>query len=297
MLLPTRGLHLMLIPAVVIVFIYHYLPMFGVVIAFENYDWSKGLNGFWTSQFVGWANFNRVFGDPEFSQALLNTLRISVLKIVTMFFVPIIVAILLNEIRNMFAKRTIQTLIYLPHFLSWVVLAGIITNLFGPDGVINGFRSSLNLEPFNYLTDNGSFLAILIGSNIWKEFGFSTIVYLAAITGIDPGLYEAAMVDGANRLQQTWHVTLPGMLPIIVLQGVLSLGGILNAGFDQIYNLYSVPVYGVADVIDTLVFRKGFQGGDYSLGAAMGLFNAVCGMALIVTSYMLAKKVAHYEIF
>ena len=291
MLLPTRGLHLMLIPAVVIVFIYHYLPMFGVVIAFENYDWSKGLNGFWTSQFVGWANFNRVFGDPEFSQALLNTLRISVLKIVTMFFVPIIVAILLNEIRNMFAKRTIQTLIYLPHFLSWVVLAGIITNLFGPDGVINGFRSSLNLEPFNYLTDNGSFLAILIGSNIWKEFGFSTIVYLAAITGIDPGLYEAAMVDGANRLQQTWHVTLPGMLPIIVLQGVLSLGGILNAGFDQIYNLYSVPVYGVADV------RKGFQGGDYSLGAAMGLFNAVCGMALIVTSYMLAKKVAHYEIF
>lgn len=296
--LSTKWLHIMLIPAFVLVFIYHYLPMFGIVIAFQDYDYAKGISAFWESTFVGWQNFHRVFGDPDFTRSLINTLRIALLKMTTMFVIPIIVAILLNEISKTYIKRSIQTLIYLPHFLSWIILAGIIKDVFGADGIINGTLWQLfGVEPVYFLQQNAAFLAIIIGTNVWKEFGFSTIVYLASISGIDPNLYEAAMMDGATRLRQTWHVTLPGMRPIIVLTGVLALGGILNAGFDQIFNLYSVPVYAVSDVIDTLVFRKGFQGGDYSLGAAIGLFNSACGFLLITSSYYMAKKFANYEIF
>jgi putative aldouronate transport system permease protein len=296
--LSAKWLHIMLIPALLLVFVYSYLPMFGIVIAFQDYDYAKGISAFWESSFVGWQNFERVFGDPDFVRCLINTLRIALLKMTTMFIIPIMVAILLNEISKSYIKRSIQTLIYLPHFLSWIILAGVIKDVFGSDGIINGTLGQLfGTDPIYFLQQNSSFLAILIGTNIWKEFGFSTIVYLASISGIDPNLYEAAMIDGAGRLKQTWHVTLPGMKPIIVLCGVLSLGGILNAGFDQIFNLYSVPVYPVSDVIDTLVFRKGFQGGDYSLGSAIGLFNSACGFILIASSYYMAKKFANYEIF
>jgi putative aldouronate transport system permease protein len=295
---PTTMLHLMLLPAALVIFIYNYLPMLGIVIAFQEYDVGKGLSAFWTSTFVGLDNFTRLFGDPDFSRAFTNTLVIATLKIVIGFVFPITIAILLNEIRKSMVKRTIQTLIYLPHFISWIILAGLVKDIFGMDGIVNTTLQKLfNLEPRLWLGENAPFLAILISTNLWKEFGFNTIVYLAAITSIDPNLYEAAIVDGAGRVRQTWHITLPGMRPIIVLTGVLALGGILNAGFDQIYNLYSVPVYGVADVIDTLAFRKGFQGGDYSFGAAIGLFNSAIAMLLIVSSYWMARKFAHYEIF
>lgn len=297
--LSTRTLHLMLIPSIIIVFIYGYLPMFGAIIAFQDFDVGiGGLSAFWQSKFVGFDNFMRLFGDADFGRALFNTFRIAILKITTMFFVPITVAILLNEIRKQMLKKFIQTMIYLPHFLSWIVLAGIIKDVFGNDGIINGtLYQVFGMQQTVWLTENIPFLTILITTNIWKEFGFSTIVYLAAITSVDPNLYEAAMIDGANRLKQIWHVTLPGMRPIIVLTGVLSLGGVLNAGFDQIYNLYSFPVYPVADVIDTIAFRKGFQGGDYPFGTALGLFNSTISLIMISTSYWLAKKFANYEIF
>lgn len=295
---PTTMLHLMLLPAAVVIFIYNYLPMLGIVIAFEDYDVGKGLSSFWTSTFVGLDNFRRLFGDPDFARAFTNTLTIAVLKLAVGFVFPILIAILLNEVRKVIVKRTIQTLVYLPHFISWIILAGLVKDIFGMDGIINTTLERLfGIEPHIWLGMNGPFLAILISTNLWKEFGFNTIVYLAAITSIDPNLYEAAVVDGATRLRQTWHVTLPGMRPIIVLTGVLALGGILNAGFDQIYNLYSVPVYQVADVIDTLAFRKGFQGGDYSFGAAIGLFNSAVAMILIITSYWMARRFANYEIF
>lgn len=288
----------MLLPAAIVIFIYNYLPMLGIVIAFQEYDVGKGLSAFWRSDWVGMENFVRLFGNPDFSRALLNTLTIALMKMAVGFIVPITIAILLNEIRKSYIKRTIQTMIYLPHFISWIILAGLVKDIFGMDGIVNSLLNKLfGTEPRIWLGENIPFLTILIGSNLWKEFGFNTIVYLAAITSIDPNLYEASIVDGASRLRQTWHITLPGMRPIIVLTGVLSLGGILNAGFDQIFNLYSFPVYEVADVIDTLAFRVGFQGGDYSFGAAIGLFNSTIAMTLIVASYWMAKKFANYEIF
>ena len=297
--LPTAPLHLMLLPSVVLIAIYSYVPMLGMVIAFQNYNMNigLGLSAFWKSEFVGLENFRRIFADPDFAQALANTVRIAVLKMTTMFFIPITFALLLNEVRNSTVKRSVQTLIYMPHFLSWIILAGIIRDILGNDGIVNNFLALVGLEPRFWLGQNGPFLVMLIVTNIWKDLGFDTIIYLAAITSVDPTLYEAAMIDGAGRLRQTWHVTLPGMRPIIVLTAALSLGSVLNAGFDQIYNLYSVPVYQVADVIDTLVFRKGFQNGDYQLGTAIGLFNSVVSSTLIVTSYWLAKRYANYEIF
>jgi putative aldouronate transport system permease protein len=295
---PTTALNLMLLPAAAVIFVYSYLPMLGIVIAFQDYDVGKGISAFWRSTWVGFDNFARVFGDPDFTRALRNTLTIAVMKMVIGFIVPITVAILLNEIRKSGLKRTVQTLIYLPHFISWIILAGLVKDIFGLDGLVNSAMGKIfGAEPRIWLGESVPFLGILVGTNLWKEFGFNTIVYLAAITSIDPNLYEAAIVDGASRLKQTWHITLPGMRPIIVLTGVLSLSGILNAGFDQIFNLYNFPVYNVADVIDTLAFRKGFQGGDYPLGSAIGLFNSVVAMILIVTSYWMARRFANYEIF
>lgn len=295
---PVTALHLMLLPAAIVIFVYNYLPMLGIVIAFQDFDVGKGPSAFWRSDWVGMANFMRLFGNPDFIRALRNTLTIAMLKMAVGFVVPITVSILLNEIRRSAVKRTIQTLIYLPHFISWIILAGLVKDIFGMDGMVNNvLHRVFGSEPRIWLGENMPFLVILIGSNLWKEFGFNTIVYLAAITSIDPNLYEAAIVDGASRLRQTWHITLPGMRPIIVLTGVLSLGGVLNAGFDQIFNLYSFPVYDVADVIDTLAFRVGFQGGDYSFGSAIGLFNSTVAMALITASYWMAKKFANYEIF
>lgn len=296
--LPTTWLHIMLIPAVLVVFVYNYIPMGGVVIAFQKFNIGMGISAFWRSEWIGFDNFNRVFGDPDFTRALVNTLRIALLKMVTVYVLAITMALLLNEVRNSFLKRSIQTLVYLPHFLSWIILAGILKEILGPDGMFNQLLSvAFGMSPRIWLSENVPFLVTLVVSDAWKEVGFSTIVYLAAITSIDLNLYEAAMVDGAGRFKQTLYVTLPGMMPIIVLTGVLKLGGVLNAGFDQVFNLYSSPVYRVGDIIDTLTFRKGFQGGDYELGASIGLFNSLIGFTLIVTSQWLAKRFANYEVF
>ena len=294
----TAWLHIMLLPSVLIIFVYQYLPMAGIVIAFQSFDIAKGISAFWESSWVGWANFNKIFSDSEFIQALVNTLRIALLKMICGFFVPIIVALLLNELRQGAVKRSIQTIVYLPHFLSWVILAGIIKDILSYDGMVNSLLQSLfHMKPYFWLGDSKLFVPILVVTNIWKEFGFSTIVYLAAITSVDPNLYEASMMDGASRWKQTWHVTLPGMRPIIVLCATLSLGGILNAGFDQVFNLYSVPVYSTGDIIGTLVFRKSIQGAQYEIGTAIGLFNSTVSFIMISLSYWFAYKVAHYEIF
>ena len=296
--LKTTWLHIMLLPAVIIVFIYNYIPMVGAIIAFEDYQLGLGFSGFWRSPWVGLYHFRRIFGDPDFNRAFMNTFRIAVLKLVTVYVLAILMSLLLNEIRSTILKRSIQTFIYLPHFLSWIIIAGILKEMLGSDGSLNAILKTLfDTRPRIWLSEPTPFLVTLIASDAWKEVGFSTIVYLAAITGIDPNLYEAAMMDGAGRWRQTIHVTLPGMMPIIILTGVLKLGSVLNAGFDQIYNLYSAPVYRVGDVIDTLAFRKGFQGGDYELGAAIGLFNSTIGFTLIVTSHYLARRFANYEIF
>ena len=296
----TKPLHLMLLPGVILLFIYSYLPMAGVVMAFQKFDIYLGLDAFWKSKWVGFENYVMLLkmGDPL--MVLKNTVVIALLKLVVGFFVPIIVALMLNELRKTTMKRSIQTIIYMPYFLSWVLLAGVMRQLFAMDGVINNFAiKALGLNAIPFLASNDYFVPVLIGTNIWKEFGFGTVIYLAAISGVDPSLYEAALMDGANRWKQTWHVTLPAMLPIIVLSLVLSLQNVLNAGFDQIFNLYNAKVYQTADIIDTWVYRISFESKTpmYSLGAAVGLFKSVVSLFFIASSYYLAYKYANYQIF
>jgi len=223
---------------------------------------------------------------------------IALLKIVTGLVVPIVFALLINEVRNNALKRTIQTLIYLPHFLSWIILSGVLIDILSRStGVINQTLKAMGIEPIFFLGDNKWFQPTIIVTNIWKTFGFGTVVYLAAITGIDPQLYEAAIVDGANRWRQTWHITLPGMRMIIVLMMVLSLGSVLDAGFDQIFNLYSPVVYETGDIIDTLVYRIGLLDAQYGPATAIGLLKSVVAFLLISTSYIAAYKLADYRIF
>ena len=288
-------LHLMLVPGIILVFIYSYIPMVGSIMAFQKYIPSKGLFG---SKWVGLKNFHYLFNMPDFYQVLWNTVFIAVLKIIFGLIVPIAIAILLNEIGKSIVKRWIQTLIYLPHFLSWVILGGVLIDILSPsNGLVNQFLGLFSVKPIFFLGDNNWFPFTIILSDIWKEFGFSTIVYLAALTTINPSLYEAAVIDGANRWKQTWSITLPGILPVIILMATLSLGNVLNAGFDQIFNLYSPLVYESGDILDTLIYRIGLIDAQYGVATSLGLFKSLISFALVSISYWLAYKIADYRIF
>jgi len=285
----------MLLPCVIILIIYAYGPMVGIIIAFQKYNPTKGIFG---SPFVGLKNFEYMLNMPDTFQVLWNTIYIAFMKIVTGLVVPILYALLLNEVRNSVFKRSVQTIIYMPHFLSWVILSGIIIDLLSPsEGIVNMALKALGFKPIFFLGDERVFPYILVITNIWKEFGFGTIIYLAAITSIDPTLYEAAIVDGANRWKQTIHVTLPGMAPIIVLMATLSMGNVLNAGFEQVFNLYSPIVYKTGDIIDTYVYRIGLIDAQYGVATAVGLFKSVVSFIFIVISYRLAYKFANYRVF
>ena len=240
------------------------------------------------------------FGDLrglDTKRVMWNTLFIAAAKILINFPVPIIISILLNEVKNHRFKRSVQTIIYLPYFISWVILAGIIQDLFAKEGLINQFLGIFGAEPVFFLGNKYAFLGVLIGTDVWKNFGYNTVVYLAAITGIDETLYEAAKIDGANRFQQIWNVTLPGIAPIVVLMMILNLGNVLNAGFEQIFNLYNPLVYETADIIDTFVYRISLVEANYSLGTAVGLLKSVVSFILIVTSYKIANKYSDYTVF
>lgn len=297
-----RIFHLMLFFPVLFLFVFNYLPIFGLVMAFQ--DFQPGL-GFLNSRWVGLENFKTLYYLPDFLPALRNTLLIALGKIIGNIVVPLSFALLLNEVKNKFFKKTVQTATYLPYFLSWVVLSGILINFLsqgntGNDaGLLNQVLMSLGIvkEPVNFLGDKNIFPWTMILSDVWKNFGYNAIVYLAALTGIDPGLYEAASIDGAGRWKQTIHVTLPGIAPIITLMTVLSIGNILNAGFDQIFNMYSASVYSTGDIVDTLVYRLGLINQQYSLSAAVGFFKSVVSGILIVVSYKLADKFAGYRVF
>ncbi len=277
----------MIIPGIIFILIFSYGPMFGLLMAFQDYVPAKGVLG---SEFVGLEHFRYLFSLPDIFLVTQNTIYIAFWKIVFNTIVPILFAILLNEVRTKWLKSSIQTIVYLPHFLSWVILASVVVNLFSLDGTVNQILQNFGLEPLNFLGSNQLFPRLLIGTDVWKSFGYSSIVYLAAITAIDPGLYEAATMDGASWSKKVWHVTLPGMLPFILLMTILSLPNILNAGFDQIYNLYSPVVYQSGDIIDTYVYRIGLIGRDYSLGTAVGLVKSVIGLILIYTSNKIAEK-------
>lgn len=297
-----RVFHLMLLLPVVLLFIFNYIPLFGVVIAFQDYQ--PGL-GFFKSAWVGLENFKTIAILPDFMPALRNTLLIAIFKIVGNLVFPVIFALMLNELRIKWFMKTVQTVTYLPYFLSWVVLGGILLDFLstGNTPSDSGFLNTILLNaglinaPIDFLGNKHLFPATVVVSDVWKHFGYNTIVYLAAFTSINPSLYEASSIDGAGRWKQTWHVTLPGILPIIILMTVLSIGSILNAGFEQIFVLYSPSVYETGDVIDTLVYRLGLVNQQYSLSAAVGLFKSVVSGILILVSYKLADKYAGYRVF
>ncbi|MBP1992429.1 ABC transporter permease [Paenibacillus eucommiae] len=287
-------LHVMLIPGVIFALVFSYAPMVGIVIAFQRFF---PVNGLFGSSWIGLDNFKFAFSLPDFSIVLSNTLSIASMKILAGLIVPIFVALLLNEVRIHFLKRSYQTLIYLPHFLSWVILGGILTDILSLDGIINQLLHSVGVDRISFLSRNAWFPTVLIVSDVWKEFGFNTIVYLAAITSVNPSLYEAAVIDGAGRRRQMWHITLPGMRTIIVLLATLSLGNVLNAGFDQVFNLYNPAVYTSGDILDTFVYRMGMIDFQYGLATAIGMFKSVIAMLLISISYWTAYKFMNYRIF
>lgn len=288
-------LHLMLIPGLIAILIFQYYPMAGIVIAFQKYMPTQGL---FHSKWIGLDNFRYVMELPDFYRVLWNTIYIALMKIIVGLIVPIVIAIMLNEIRKNAVKRIVQTLVYLPHFLSWVILSGILLDVLSPkEGIVNAGLRALGMQSIFFLGDNQWFPFTLVLTNEWKEFGFSTIVYLAAILGINPALYEAATVDGANRWKQTLHITLPGMTPIIVLLATLSIGNVLNAGFEQVFNLYSPIVYESGDIIDTFVYRIGMIDAQYGVATAVGLFKSLVSLILIALSYTMAYRFANYRIF
>lgn len=296
---PHRGrnqlpLVLMLMPATILVLIYSYGSMVGVVIAFQKFNPTKGFFG---SPFVGLDNFRNLFTMPTIGSVIYNTVFISLGKMIGGILVPVIFALLLNEISRVRLKRTFQTLVYLPHFLSWVILAGIFKDILSRTGIVNLGLARLGMGPVGFLSDQKLFPVTMIITDIWKGFGFGSVIYLAALTGIDQNLYEAAEIDGAGRIQQTIHITLPGIVSTVVLMTVLSLANILNGGFDQIYNLYTPAVYKTGDILDTFVFRLGINNAQFALSTAAGLFKSVVSLVFIIASYWLARKVANYRVF
>ena len=286
----------MLLPGVIIVFIYMYIPLSGLIIAFQKFVPAKGLFG--NQKWIGWDNFIYLYNLPGAISALQNTVIISFFKIILHLIIPITVSILLNEITRTGFRRTAQTLIYLPHFLSWIILGGILIDILSPSGgIFNRFLGLFGVEPIFFLGSNDYFRGTLIVTDVWKEFGFNTIIYLAAITNIDPNQYEAATIDGANRFQKMLYITLPNMRMIIVLMMVLSLGNVLNAGFDQVYNLYSKQVYSTGDILDTFIYRIGLIDAQFGVATAMGMFKSVVSTVFISVSYFCAYKFADYRIF
>ncbi len=289
-------LHLMLLPGVLLLLIFSYVPMGGIIIAFQKFIPARGLFG--NQKWIGLDNFEFIFTMPNVPGVIRNTVLMALGKIILNMVVPIAVALLLNELTKRRFKRIVQTIIYFPNFISWVVLAGILTDLLSPQyGIVNQILRLFGGEPVFFLGNVKWFPATMVITDVWKNFGFGTVIYLASITSIDPGLYEAAAIDGAGRWKQTWHVTLPGMQMIIVLLLVMNLGNILNAGFEQIYNMYNTTVLESGDILDTLIYRTGLVSGQYGPATALGLFKSLVSAALISAAYLFAYKVFDYEIF
>jgi len=285
----SKYLFLMLVPTLVWYAIFHYGPLYGIQLAFKDFSPIKGI---WGSPWVGLEHFKFLFfQSPDFLRIFRNTVLISLYHLIFGFPAPILLALLLNEIRFSIFKKVAQSLSYIPHFFSWVVLAGIVTVMLSPsEGPVNYILKMIGMEPIYFLADSNYFRSTLVVTGIWKEIGWGTIIYLAALSGVDPSLYEASKMDGASRFKQTWYITLPSILPVITIMFILSLGGILNAGFDQIFNLYNPAVYDVADIIDTYVYRAGILGAQFGLTTAVGLFKNIIGITLVLGTNFIVKK-------
>ena len=290
-----RYLFIALIPAIIYYIIFHYGPMYGLTIAFKDFNFSKGIMG---SEWVGFKNFALFLSTRDFRTVLSNTLIISLMQLIIGFPIPIIFALLLNEVRVKSYKRVIQTISYMPHFFSWVVLAGIFIEILSPSrGLVNVIITKLGGEPIHFMADKAWFRWVLVFSSIWKEMGWNSIIYLAALTGIDACLYEAASIDGASRMKQMYYVTIPSIMPIVSIMLIMSIGKLLNDNFDQIMNMYNSSVYSVADVISTYVYRMGLVDFKYSFATAVDVFKNVISFMLVILANTVAKKVGDYGIW
>ena len=286
-----KGLLLLVAPGLAFFLVFNYLPMFGLVLAFKEFRLSAGILG---SEWSGLENFSRLFGGADFPNALRNTVTISLLRLLFGFFAPIALALMLNEIRVSWYKRTVQTVTYIPYFLSWVILGGIFLMIFSQSGPANQISQLFGISPIEFLTNDFWFIVVVIATGIWQAAGYGAVIYLAALAGISPDLYEAAVVDGAGRWKQTLHITIPGLVPTIITLFILNLGHVLNAGFDQIYNMYNPMVYDAADIIDTYVLRR-IVLMDFGLATGAGLFKSVVGLLMVVLANSLARRLSGGE--
>jgi putative aldouronate transport system permease protein len=283
-----KFLYLFLLPAFVWFIIFYYTPIYGVTIAFKDYSLTKGILG---SPWVGLKHFERMFGSPEFTRVFKNTLIISFLKLLFVYTSGIFLALALNELFHEKFKKVVQSITYLPHFLSWVIIGSIMVELLSPSsGLVNHMIVALGGKPIYFLAETEWFVSILILSDMWQSIGWGSIIYLAAIAGVDPQLYEAATMDGAGRFKKIWHVTLPSISSVIIIMMIFNIGNMMNAGFDQIFNLYNPAVYEVADIIDTYVYRVGLVQMNFSFSTAVGLFKNAIGLVLVLLVNRLANR-------
>ncbi len=287
-------MYLLLLPGFVYFIVYKYLPMFGLVVAFQDYS---AFRGFFRSEWVGLANFKLIFEGSDLGRVLFNTLYLNFMQLGLAFPAGIVLALLLNEVRHEFFKKTVQTVVYLPHFVSWIVVVGLVFTLLSSDGIVNSFLALVGLPKINFLTSDAWFMPLIVLENIWKESGWSSILFLAAIAGINPNLYEAAAMDGAKRWQKIWYITLPGIRGTIVILLILQLGNILNTGIEQIFLMVSALTRDVGTTLDLYVFQKGIEKADYSFATAFGLFKSLVGLVLILAANRLAKRFGEDGVF
>jgi len=291
----NRYLLLMMVPGLLYYVLFKYAPMYGIIIAFKDFNIMQGIIA---SPWVGFKHFETLFRSPDFVRVFRNTLIISTYKLVFTFPAPIVLAILLNEVRITLFKRVIQTITYLPHFLSWVILSGIVINLLSPStGLVNVILNSLGVKTIFFVGDPDWFRTVLVVSGAWKEVGWGTIIYLAALASVDSQLYEAAVLDGANRFKQTIHVTLPSIVPVIVIMFIFAIGAIVSDDFDQIFNLYNPAVYSVSDVFSTYVYRMGLENMMYSFSTAMNMFKNVIAFGLVIGTNYIVRRFSDYGLW
>lgn len=287
-------LYLMLLPAFIVTFIFMYVPMYGIIIAFQDFNPALGFSG---SPWVGLKWFKFIFNTPDFKNIFWNTFIIATSKMIFLQVVPILFALMLNEVMNRPLKRIVQTITYLPHFLSWVIIGGIFIDILSTKGIINQFLGVFGIDPIFFLGSNKYFQGTMVVTEVWREFGWASILYLAAIAGVNTDLYEAAYLEGAGRFRRMWHVTMPGIITTVVLLLILNLSGVLNAGFEQILVFYNAAVFETGDILDTFVFRMGIQQAQFSLATAVGLFKSVIGLVLVIITRGVAHKTLGYRVF
>jgi putative aldouronate transport system permease protein len=290
-----KWLYFMVLPGLIYFIMFKYVPMGGLIIAFKDYSPFKGI---WASSWVGFANFKKFFSNSDFLKLLTNTLGISILQLIFYFPAPIILSLFLNEVRHSGYKRVVQTLVYIPHFVSWVIVASLTYQLFNvTDGVFNVIYKAITGSTFDILSKSSTFWGLIVGQDIWRETGYGTIIFLAALAGVDQELYEAARVDGAGRWRLMWHITLPAIRGTIVMMLIMRVGGILNTGYEQIFLMRNDLNLARSEVFDTYIYTKGIKQGMYSFSSAVGMFKSVVGMILVLTSDRIAKALGESGLY